>query len=201
MISIYLGLLKSQMQLAMREKIVVFFNYIFPLVFFFMFGELMGARTAVGSAQYLVSIVLTIGILGNGLFGIGHRAVQDREQDILRRMRLAPISAAPILFATLVSGLLVYIPAAVMTIALAHFVYYMPIPANIVSLLVFLAVANLAFRAIGMIIASIANTSNEAHIIIQIVYFPMLFLSGTTFPVSVLPEWVRDISSSSPQLM
>ena len=43
MIGIYLGLLKTQMQLAFRERIVIFFNYIFPLVFFFMFGELREA--------------------------------------------------------------------------------------------------------------------------------------------------------------
>ena len=78
---------------------------------------------------------LAIGILGNGLFGIGLRAVQDREKGILRRLHLAPISAAPVLFATLVSGLLVYLPAAILTVLLAHWVYYMPLPANWGSLL------------------------------------------------------------------
>ena len=88
MIGVYVGLLKSQMQLAFRERIVIFFNYVFPLIFFFMFGELMDARKGTGSAQYLLSTVLSIGILGNGLFGIGMRAVQDRQQGILKRLHL-----------------------------------------------------------------------------------------------------------------
>ena len=198
MIGIYLGLLRSQLQLAFRERIVIFFNYIFPLVFFFLFGELMDARKGVGTAQYMLSTVLSIGILGNGLFGIGMRAVMDREKGILRRLHLAPITAAPVLFATLVSGLLVYLPAAIMTVMLANWVYKMPIPSNMGSLLLFLCVANLAFRALGMIIASVVNTMNEAQILVQILYFPMMFLSGTTFPLQVLPKWLQGFSRFIP---
>src|SRR5262245_26891514 len=198
MIGIYLGLLKTQMQLAFRERIVIFFNYIFPLIFFFMFGELMDARKGAGTAQYMLSTVLSIGILGNGLFGIGMRAVQDRQQGILKRLHLAPITAAPVLFATLVSGLLVYLPSALLTIWLAHSVYRMPLPTNWGSLLVFLSVASLAFRGLGMIVASVVNTMNEAQILIQILYFPMMFLSGTTFPLNVLPDWLRVVSRFIP---
>src|SRR5262245_20843501 len=198
MIGIYLGLLRSQMQLAFRERIVIFFNYVFPLIFFFMFGELMDARKGVGTAQYMLSTVLSIGILGNGLFGIGMRAVQDREKGVLRRLHLAPITAAPVLFATLVSGLLVYLPAAIFTVMLAHWVYYMPVPTNLGSLLVFLCIANLACRSLGMIIASVVNTMNEAQILVQILYFPMMFLSGTTFPLDVLPKWLQGVSRFIP---
>src|SRR6185436_21159328 len=140
MIGIYIGLLRSQLQLAFRERIVIFFNYVFPLIFFFMFGELLDARKGVGTAQYMLSTVLSIGILGNGLFGIGMRAVQDRQQGILKRLHLAPITAAPVLFATLVSGLLVYLPSALITVGLAHWIYHMPVPANLGSLLIFLSV-------------------------------------------------------------
>ena len=42
----------------------------------------------------VVTMVLVIGILGNGFFGAGMRAVQEREQNILRRFKVAPIIAA-----------------------------------------------------------------------------------------------------------
>src|SRR5439155_18395601 len=115
----YIALLISELRVSLRERSVVFFNYLFPLVFFFMFGELMNARTSLGSAQFIVSTVLAIGIIGNGFFGMGMRAVQERELGILRRLRLAPITAAPVLFASLISGVLVYLPAAAITLVLA----------------------------------------------------------------------------------
>jgi hypothetical protein len=93
----YFALLRSELRVSMRERSVLFFNYLFPMVFFFMFGEFMNARASLGSAQFIVSTVLAIGIMGNGFFGMGMRAVQERELGILRRLRLAPITPAPIL--------------------------------------------------------------------------------------------------------
>ena len=45
--------------------------------------------------------IITMGILGNGLFGAGMRLVQEREQNILRRFKVTPISPAPLLVAQL----------------------------------------------------------------------------------------------------
>jgi len=45
-------------------------------------------------------MVTVIGILGNGLFGAGIRAVQERETNILRRYKVAPISPLPLLVAS-----------------------------------------------------------------------------------------------------
>ena len=50
-------------------------------------------------------MVLVIGILGNGLFGAGMRAVQEREENILRRYKVAPITPVPMLVASMVTGL------------------------------------------------------------------------------------------------
>src|SRR5215475_8887602 len=138
--SVYLALLGSVLRVSFRERSVLFFNYLFPLVFFFMFGELMNARASLGAAQFIVSTVLSIGIMGNGFFGMGMRAVQERELGILRRLRLAPITPAPLLMASLISGVLVYLPSAILTMVLAQRIYHMPIPSNLVSLFAFLIV-------------------------------------------------------------
>jgi imidazolonepropionase-like amidohydrolase/ABC-type multidrug transport system permease subunit len=196
--SAYFALLRSELRVSMRERSVVFFNYLFPLVFFFMFGELMNARASLGSAQYIVSMVLAIGIMGNGFFGMGMRAVMERELGILRRLRLAPITPGPVLFASLISGVLVFLPSAVITIVLANLVYHMPVPANLGSLLAFAMIGSIAFRSIGLIIASVADSMAEAQILIQILYIPMLFLSGTTFPVNNLPKWLQTVSRFMP---
>src|SRR5262245_5868569 len=194
----YFALLGSELRVSMRERSVIFFNYLFPLVFFFMFGELMNARASLGSAQFIISTTLAIGIMGNGLFGMGMRAVQAREVGILRRLRLAPIRPGPILFSSLVSGVLLYLPSALLTIMLGKWVYHMPLPANFWSLFVFIVIGNLAFRAMGLIIASVASSMAEAQILVQILYMPMMFLSGTTFPMTNLPSWIQTISRFLP---
>src|SRR5262249_48170324 len=194
----YFALLRSELRVSMRERSVLFFNYLFPLIFFVMFGEFTNARTSLGSAQFIVSTVLAIGIMGNGFFGMGMRAVQERELGILRRLRLAPITPSPILFSSLVSGVLVYLPSAVLTLVLANWIYRMPVPGNLISLFVFVVLGSAAFRSIGLIIASVADSMAEAQILVQILYLPMLFLSGVTFPTMNLPKWIQSVARFMP---
>ena len=194
----YFALLAADLRVSMRERSVLFFNYAFPLIFFFLFGTLMDAGKSLGSAHYIVSTVIAIGIMGNGFFGVGMRAVQERELGILRRLRLAPITPAPILFSSLISGVLVYLPGAILTIFCANRIYHMPVPANLASLFGFIIVGSLAFRSLGLIIAAVADTMQQAQILIQIFYIPMLFLSGTTFPLNNLPKWIQTAASFMP---
>ena len=193
----YIAYIKQNLLLTFRDRQVLFFNYLFPLIFFFIFGLVTHAERG-GAAPGLVTMVLTIGVLGSGFFGAGIRAVQDREQNILRRFKVAPITPGPILAAGLISGLAHFIPVLLLVVTLASVMYGMPIPERMGSLIVFVSVAVLAFRAMGGIVAAVSNSMAESQIIIQILYFPMLFLSGATIPLQVMPEWVQTLAQFLP---
>ena len=49
----------------MRNRAVLFFNYFFPLIFFFVFGDVRCAEQGSAILQ-VVTMVIAIGILGNG---------------------------------------------------------------------------------------------------------------------------------------
>jgi imidazolonepropionase-like amidohydrolase/ABC-type multidrug transport system permease subunit len=193
----YLALFKSNMRLTVRDRSVLFFNYLFPLIFFFAFAELFHAGTGQGIA-YFVGTVLTMGILGNGLWGAGMRSVQDREANILRRFKVTPIGPLPILVASMVSGWLLYLPVIFLIAGLAHALYAMPLPQHWISLLAMASLGVCAFRALGLILAAVTNTMAEANILIQMLYMPMLFLSGTTIPSSILPAWAQTLAEFMP---
>lgn len=195
----YLALIKLNLRLAFRERSVLFFNYVFPLIFFFAFGQFIGdGNASAGAMLRIVPMVIVIGILGSGLFGAGIRAVVERETGILRRYKVTPISPAPILVASMVTGWLLYLPSAVMIILLSHLLYGMPLPARPVSLFLLVSLACFAFRAIGLIVAAVANSVAESNVLIQILYMPMLFLSGATVPVSSLPATAQIFSQFLP---
>ncbi len=193
----YLTQIRMNLRLTIRDRMMLFFSYIFPLMFFFIFGETMHAERG-GVATQVVNMVLSIGVLGTGFFGGGMRAVMDREQNILRRFKVAPITAAPILISGLITGLVQFLPLAVLVLVLAHLVYGMPWPAHLLSLFVLLSLGVLAFRAIGGMIAAVVNSMQESQVIIQLLYFPMLFLSGATMPISIMPNWLQVASQFLP---
>ena len=193
----YIAQIRMNLRLTMRDRSVIFFNYLFPLIFFFIFGQLMHAERG-GTITQIVNMVLIIGILGSGFFGAGLRVVMDREANILRRFKVAPITAGPMLVSGMVVGLVHFIPVTVVVLLLAHFVYGMPAPAQPVSLFLFVALGVLAFRAMGGIIGAVANSMQESQIIIQLLYFPMLFLGGATFPVAAMPNWLQIVAQFIP---
>jgi imidazolonepropionase-like amidohydrolase/ABC-type multidrug transport system permease subunit len=193
----FLALTRIDLKLALRNRSVLFFNYFFPLIFFFVFGYSMHAEQGSRIIQ-VITMVTAIGILGNGLFGAGMRAVQDRETDVLRRFKVTPITPVPLLSASMVTGVILYLPGLIITLILANRLFGMTIPPNIGSLFLFAIIACVAFRSIGLIIAAVVNSSQESLILIQPLYMAMLFLSGATFPITFFPNWLQIVTQFIP---
>ncbi len=57
----------------------------------FLFSNFIGSGNP-GAASQVIAMVLSIGVLGAGFFGASLQAVMSREQNILRRFKVAPIS-------------------------------------------------------------------------------------------------------------
>ena len=193
----YKALIALDLKLALRNRSVIFFNYLFPLIFFFIFGQAMHAERG-ATMTIVISMVLIIGILGNGLFGAGIRAVQEREANILRRYKVTPITPAPLLFASVITGWILYMPNVLLIFTLAHLLYGMPWPQSMSSILIFITIAIVGFRAIGLILASVVNSMQESQLLVQLIYLPMLFLSGATFPLSMFPPWLLVVTQFVP---
>jgi len=193
----YAALFKSNLRLTLRDRSVLFFNYAFPLIFFLGFAGLFGGAAG-NTITYYVGMVLVMGILGNGLFGAGMRSVQEREANILRRFKVTPITPMPILAASMASGWLLYMPFVILLLALAHFGYGMAVPRQWFSLFLMVSLGLCAMRAIGLILAAVTNTMQEAMILTQVFYLPMLILSGATVPSAMLPRWVQTLAEFMP---
>src|SRR5262245_43036519 len=193
----FLALLKVDLKLARRNRAVLFFNYFFPLFFFFIFAQLFDARQGAAILQ-VVTMVIVIGVLGNGLFGAGMRAVQEREENILRRYKVTPITPVPLLAASMITGVVLFVPSVILIVFLAYQYYGMAIPSQWLSLLVFVCLAAIAFRSLGLIVAAVVNSSQESNILIQPIYMAMLFLSGATIPLSLMPHWLQNVTQFIP---
>ena len=74
----------------------------------------------------------------------------------------------------------------------------MPFPRQWFSLLLMVSLGVCSFRAIGLILAAVTNTMQEATVLIQLFYLPMLMLSGATVPSAMLPNWVQTVAEFMP---
>ncbi len=192
----YLAIIGMDIKLALRLRAVIFFNFLFPLIFFFTFATVLRGES--GAMTFVVTMSVTLGVLGSGFFGAGIRAIQEREMNILRRYKVTPITPAPLLVGSMVTGWVIFLPYIVLLLLMAHFLYQMPLPSHFFQLLLFISLGLVAFRALGLVIASVANTMQEGTILVQLFYFPMLLLSGATFPAEKFPRVMRIIHNFVP---
>src|SRR5579863_1821419 len=145
----YLSLIAIDLKLATRLRAVLIFQYIFPLIIFFVFSMAFRAQRDPSQMTTVLTMSIALGVLGNGLFGAGMRTLQEREMNILRRYKVTPITPVPLLVASMVTGWFIFLPYIILVICLAHFMYYMPWPSHLGSLLAFISIGLIAFRSIG----------------------------------------------------
>ena len=100
-------LTKMRMRLAMRNRAFFFFSLVMPLIFLFGASLIGHGRTAwVG---YILGAILTLTVMGS-FWGLSVQLVTFREQGILRRFRLAPVGAGPMLASSILSNYLLDAP-------------------------------------------------------------------------------------------
>jgi ABC-2 type transporter len=185
-------LTKIRMRLAMRNRTFLFFSLFMPLGFLFFF-ILVFARTDAGWTAYILGAVLTMTVMGS-FWGLSVQLVTFREQGILRRFRLAPLGAGPMLASSIVSNYLMTMPTIAIEILVCRFAFHMTSWGNLWAVLLLVTFGSVAFSSFGLIVASVTNTMQETQIINQLIWTAFLFLSGATIPLARFPGWIQRVS-------
>jgi ABC-2 type transport system permease protein len=147
--------------------------------------------------DYLVPGILAMAILFLGLFG-SLTLVDWRERKILKRFAATPISTATMIYSQVGYRLILALLQALLIIAVAYFVFKVSVLGNWLLLFGLVVLGTLTFISIGYFVVSRAKTTEGAMPIIQLVQFPMLFLSGIFFPIDVMPAFMRPVVQMMP---
>jgi ABC-2 type transport system permease protein len=187
-----LTLAAVRIRITLRNKAFLFFSLIMPLAIFFLYGSVF-AKGKPEAVAYLLGPILSFTVMGT-FWGLSMQLVSWREQGILRRFRLAPISPISMIVSSILANYLLIVPTVILELVLARFIYHVTTFGNLLSVFVLVILGITSFGALGLIVASVTNTTQETQIINQLLWFALIFLSGATVPLAVLPHMVQRIA-------
>jgi hypothetical protein len=182
-------LMLVRMRLALRNKAFFFFSLVMPMIF--LFGAvLMFGKGAVGWVGYILGAVLTLTVMGN-FWGLSVQLVTFREQGILRRFRLAPVGAGPMLASSILSNYFMTMPTVIVEYLVCRWGFHLQSWGNLWAIFILVTFGSAAFSAFGLIVASVTNTMQETQMINNLIWTGFLFLSGATIPLAIFPNWLQ----------
>ena len=171
----------------------------FPLMFYVLFGLLMGGSSGGTASTYLLATYGAFGVIGISLFGIGAGVATERGQGWLAVKRASPMPLAAYFFAkyvmTVALSAVMIVMLGVFAISFGHVHLAL---SQWLALLVAETLGAIPFCAAGLAVGYLAGP-NSAIAIINAIHLPTAFLSGLFIPAEMLPSYLQKFAHWLPK--
>jgi imidazolonepropionase-like amidohydrolase/ABC-type multidrug transport system permease subunit len=184
------ALIRAQLTEVRRSKTALFWMTAFPLGFLLLFGFVM-ARGDGRVMAFMMPGLLTTTLMSGSLFGVAIPLVQQREVGLLRRLRVTPATAASVVLAHGFTAIMTGLISLIVLMTLGRLLFGMEMAGSWPTLLGAYLCGAFALVPMGLLVGSTARDLRTAPAIANLLFFPMMFLSGSAMPFAVLPAGVQ----------
>src|SRR5579862_3660350 len=173
-----------------RNPASAFFAFLFPIIFLVVFATLFKDQNVqIGSVRtsydnYYIPALVAFGVMGACFTNIAVTLALRRDNGILKRLRGTPLPPWAFIAGVVGSSIIVSIVLALLTTGFGILVYGVHVPQHIGAAAATIGVGALAFCALGMAMTIVIPNAEAAPAIVNGVFLPIVFISGTFFPVA-----------------
>ncbi len=194
-----------EIKLLVREPVTLLFSFAFPVLVLVLLGGIFGSQhmkqgsyQGVKMMDWYVPAFMGLVIASIGTISLPVHLSSYRERGVLRRFRASGVSEAALLGSQLMVSLGVALVGA-LTIAILGMTAYGASPASFpAGVALAYVVGVFCFSGVGVLLASLAPTARAAQSVGLLLWFIMLFVSGTSAPLDLLPNWMVDVGKALP---
>lgn len=169
-----------------------------PVALYSFFGALTTPDAAAANPNtpaYLFTGFSVFAVMGPALFGFGMSVALEREQGLLRLKRALPMPPMAYLMAKMLMAMFFSVLASLSLIAAALLLSPLELGvARFAGVAAINVIGTLPFCAIGLFIGA-RVTGRTAPAVVNLVYLPLIYLSGLFIP---LPAGIRFVALFSP---
>ena len=148
--------------------------------------------------DFVVPGLLGMNLMGSAMWGLGFSIVEARQKKLLKRMVASPMPRWQYLVSFLLSRLVMLVVEVVVFLGFARLVFGVPFRGSLWELGFLCVLTSLSFSALGLLVASRAQTMEAASGLMNLAMLPMWILSGVFFSATRFPAVVQPIVRALP---
>ena len=179
-----------------RNPTAAFFSFILPLLFLFLFGAIFSSEQK--TLNIIVPGILAMSMMSTTFNALAMNVTFLREAGVLKRIHgtpMPPVSYVGGVAANAVSNAAVQVAIVV----LAGKVFFgLGWPKDWLELVVFAVVGVASLAALGVAFSHVIPNFDAAPAYTNIVFLPVIFISGVFYDVDKAPQFLRDVARVLP---
>lgn len=152
---------------------------------------------AEGYVDFLIPGLIGFTVLTTPMFSVTFIVSNYKKDKIFRQLSLTPLTKGEWLLSKFIWYILVSALSAALMIGFGVLAFDARVSINI-FIVPLVLIGVFMFVSLGTFAGAVAKTEEGAAVIGNIVTFPMMFLSGTFFPISIMPQWLQAIARFLP---
>ena len=147
--------------------------------------------------DYLIPGLIGFSVLVGPMFSMVNISSTWKRDKLFRQLSLTPLTRGEWLTAVVLWYVALAIVSTFLLIGVGTVLFGSHVTLTWLAL-PFLILGPFLFVAIGLLAGSVSSSPETASVIGNVITFPMMFLSGTFFSVSLMPSWLASVAHALP---
>ena len=187
-LAVLLRQIRYEQKFYWRSPSSAVFTFAFPILLLVIFGTLnqrdtVAALGGISYNQFYVPGIVAFSVISACYTNLAISLCFRRDAGVLKRIRGTPLPPWVFMAGNIGSSLVVSLLLVALTTSVGVLFYNVTFPGRWSAFLLTLVVGAFCFCALGLAVTVVISTATASPAIVNGVLFPLLFISGTFYPV------------------
>ena len=147
--------------------------------------------------DFLIPGLVGFSILTAPMFSLVNITSQYKRDKLFKQLSLTPLTRGEWLLSKVVWYVMITMAAFVLMTLVGVYGFGAHVALSF-YIIPFFVIGPFLFVSLGMLVGTASNSPESAAVVGNLVTFPMMFLSGTFFPISIMPTWLQTVAHVFP---
>jgi ABC-2 type transport system permease protein len=147
--------------------------------------------------EFFIPGIIAMAVMTASLFGTVNVNTELRQKGVIRKLATTPITRTDWILSNILYQFILAVISTIAMLVVSYAVFNISLQIN-AWLPVFIVLDVFAFVGIGMILTRFVKEAQSAAAAANAIMFPMMFLSGSFFPIEMMPGFLQTLARILP---